>query len=210
MHTHTAGCYRLVQIVLLVVVSVWARPAFGAPIVFNDRASFTAAVGRGSVMTFDEPITCSELRVEFGTCRADVDRAAFEFESYFYGSSFVDVVPIREWSASLTFDRPVRAIGFDLIALSDNPFFISISTSSPSSRLPFFTFSGDAFFGLLLDDGDIFGVGMNPFGPSSVGKAAPFAIDNLQIASVPEPGTALLAGLAALGLLARPRWRSKR
>jgi hypothetical protein len=198
------------QVALLVAVGLWARPAFGAPIVFNDRASFTAAVGRGSVMGFDDPITCSELRVEFGTCRANVGEAAFEFDSFFYGSSFVDVVPVREWSASLTFDRPVRAIGFDLIALSDNPFFISISTSSPSSRLPFFTFTGDAFFGLLLDDGDIFGVGMNPFGPPSSGRAAPFAIDNLQIASVPEPGTALLAGLAAMGLLARPRWRLKR
>jgi hypothetical protein len=198
------------QVAVFVVVGLWAGPASGAPIVFNDRASFRAAVGPDSVMTFDEPITCSELRVEAGACRANVGNAAFEFDSFFYESSFVDVVPIREWSASLTFDRPVRAIGFDLIGLSDNPFFISISTSSPSSRLPFFTFSGDAFFGLLLEDGDIFGVGLNPFGPPSSGRAAPFAIDNVEVASVPEPGTALLAGLAAIGLLVRPRRRSKR
>jgi hypothetical protein len=210
MHTYTAGCYRLIQVALLVVVGLWATPAFGAPIVFDDRASFAAAVGPDSVMTFDEPITCSELSVEVGTCRANVDKAVFEFESFFYGSSFVDVIPIREWSASLTFDRPVRAMGFDLRALSDNPYFISIRTSSPLSDLPSFTFSGNAFFGLLLDDGAIFGVGLNPFGPPSIGQGAPFAIDNVRFASVPEPGTVLLVGLAAIGLLARPRRRSKR
>ena len=111
MHTYTVGCYRLIQVALLVVVGLRATPAFGAPILFNDRASFAAAVGPDSLMTFDEPITCSELRVEVGTCRANVDKAAFEFESFFYGSSFVDVVPIREWSASLTFDRPVPRHG---------------------------------------------------------------------------------------------------
>jgi hypothetical protein len=199
----------LKRLPFVVAAWLWVTPALAAPIVFSDRGAFDAAIGPHTTITFDTPLSCNVLRVQSGTCLADAGAAIFEFESFFYGSTFVDTVPIVDWSAGMHFDTHPRAVGFDLIGLSDQPYFITIATANSPLLLTSYVFSGNAFFGLLLDQGEILGLSLNPYGPLSAGGApAPFEIDNVRVTPVPEPGTGLLLGVVVVGLLARKRVRS--
>ena len=198
------------RLAVLVCACLYAAPVTAAPIVFSDRAAFDAAIGPHIMLDFARPFSCDELRGDFGTCRADVGAINFEFESFFYKKEFVDVVPIIDWSATMQFDRPMRAIGFDLIGRSRQPYFISVATANSPVQVTQYLFAGNAFFGLLLDEGSILGIGLNPFGPpTSAADAAPFAIDNVSL-KVPEPSTGLLFGGVLVGLLARRHRRLRR
>jgi hypothetical protein len=198
------------RLAVLVCVCLCATPVTAAPIVYSDRAAFDAAIGPRIMLDFDRPFSCGELRADQGTCRADAGEINFEFESFFYQKEFVDVVPIIDWSATMAFDRPMRAIGFDLIGQSRQPYFITVATANSPVQLTSYLFTGDAFFGLLLEEGSILGIGLNPFGlPANGGAAAPFAIDNVTL-TVPEPGTGFLVAGVLVGLLARRSRRLRR
>ncbi len=198
------------RLAVLVCACLYAAPVIAAPIVFSDRAAFDAAIGPHTTLDFARPFSCGELRADFGTCRADAGAINFEFESFFYQREFVDVVPIVDWSATMQFDRPTHAIGFDLVSRSKQPYFISVATANSPVQVTQYLFAGNAFFGLLLDEGSILGIGFNPYGPPTSGAgAAPFAIDNVSL-TVPEPGTGLLVAGVLAGLLARRHRRQRR
>jgi len=198
------------RLAVLVCACLCATPVTAAPIVFSDRTAFDAAIGTHITLDFERPFSCGELRADQHTCRADAGEINFEFESFFYKKEFVDVVPIIDWSATMQFDRPMRAIGFDLIGRSRQPYFITVATANSPVQLTSYLFTGGGFFGLLLDEGSILGIGLNPFGPPATGgAAAPFAIDNVTL-RVPEPGTGLLAAGVLVALLGRRHRRLRR
>jgi hypothetical protein len=110
----------------------------------------------------------------------------------------------------MQFDQPTRAVGFDLIGQSQRPYFITVATANSPMRSTSYLFTGNAFFGLLLDEGSILSIDLNPFGPPTIGAGpAPFAIDNVTL-RVPEPSTGLLVGAVLISLLARRHQRLRR
>jgi hypothetical protein len=188
----------------IVVATIWAAPVNAAPIVFTDSAAFDAAIGFHDVLTFDEPRTYV------------LDRQAlfsywfigpFVFASdYFYNSGvYGGFAHAGSAPLGMSLGVPQPYIGFDIDAFTDYEFQISVFTSGPSLD---FILAGDSFFGLLLDDGDVLGVGLFPFVPSQYHFPPfpdpywrPFNIDNVRY--VPEPSTLLLFGSAMVMLTCR-------
>lgn len=56
-----------------------------------------------------------------------------------------------------------------------------------------------------VDISTIASAGFSFEGPDPDGAAAPITVDNFELSTIPEPSTALLAGLGALGLMRRRR-----
>ena len=97
-------------------------------------------------------------------------------------------------------DNPTDRIGFyvtDLDSLNMQ-FFIGVQ----SYEIPATGDGGEAYFGIILD---------NPVDEFRLlivdGADTAYGIDDFSLGVVPEPGSALVLGVACFGLLARRRWK---
>jgi hypothetical protein len=198
-----------VAVVLFLLVSA---PLQAAPIIFLDRDTFLQAVQPNRAISFEaRPFPCDTFSVESDFCQRTSDdgllSVTYDLHDVGFGGDtiFINRGPAG-LGASHQFLTPVTAIGFDLGGIllgSPPPTTFNFTFAGTTFALPG-TLTEPQFFGAILE-GPVNGI------PADAGHpGARFFISNLVVQTVPEPGTLLLFGTAAAGILgSRRRFGSK-
>ncbi len=182
----------LSMVLAIMFVPIIAVPVKAMPIVFTDRASFTAAVGNYTLLTLDspDPVPTSQLisQVNNGYFNATYsnlftvtyDSAAFKpsmpggappgLVAFGAGGGFTTVGKVLQ---------PVTAFGFDVVHTVSTPSFLVLNGTA-------YQLNGLSFLGWLLDTPST----LDMYNTANGGPAV-FEIDNVVIKSVPEPSTAV-------------------
>jgi len=215
---------RLLPVAVLLLFS---SAASAAPVLFDNRAAFDAAVGAHQLFT-EFPLektrdSTYDVAGVFGA--VTIRQEAFELNwgetlgpnglhsDGHFGSSYLGV--------GIT--SPLRAIGFDLLTAGGSTLtsfdpvtgLLTLAQPVPTTfRFGFTTLNGvtqyvsaepGTFVGALLYDDAFQWVSLT--NRADCYCYSSFAIDNLAVAAVPEPTTAILLGLGLLGIAAARRRR---
>ena len=209
------------------VLLLFSSAASAAPILFDNRDAFNAAVGEYQLFT-DFPLektrdSSYDFAGVFGPLT--IRQEGFELNwgetigpnglhsDGHFGTSYLGV----------GVSSPIRAIGFDLVSAGGSTVMswdpttglVSPRLSVPTTFTFGFTTIGGEHLGITASPGSFVGALLydDAFEWLSLTNQAncfcqsSFAIDNLSVAAVPEPPTAILLGLGLLGIAAARRRR---
>jgi len=216
---------RLLPAVVFLMVG---SSAYAAPVLFDNRADFDAAVGAHQLFT-DFAVTHIPGTFDLG---GNFGGLGFSREGtdFFFGSTLGVVGQFAEGNGgrvSLTaaITSPVRAVGFDVLfaaaatgpssGVVDGQFQLLNPAIVPTTlTFAFETLAGEqralsvapgSFIGALLYDDSFSRLSMGTDAGCLCGTS--FAIDNLAVQAVPEPSTTVLLSTGLAGLLMLRQFR---
>lgn len=184
--------HRACALLMLFASVLLATPAMALPIIFTDRASFDAAVGQTTLLTFD---TLPQPVLNPGHWEWHFD------DVFVVGSDTtmkIDSIPgtvcfcnVPNGVGGGTPD-PVWAVGFDITPLAPNTqVLIDLSMT--------FILSQPQFLGFLYSEPTAFRIqNVGPLGPAGFSE---FTIDNVAIQTTPEPASLVLLAVGFVPLV---------
>jgi hypothetical protein len=215
---------RLLPAVVFLMVG---SSAYAAPVLFDNRADFDAAVGAHALFT-DFAVTHIPGTFDVGGNFAGLGFSR-EGTDFYFGDTLGVVGQFAEGNAgrvslSATITSPIRAVGFDVlfaVAATGPSGFVDGQFLHPSIvptmlRFAFTTLAGEqralavapgSFIGALLDGDSFSRLSMGTDAGCMCGTS--FAIDNLAVQAVPEPATMLLLSAGLMGLVMARQYRRR-
>jgi hypothetical protein len=219
--------------VVFVCLSLVSSAVEAAPILFTDRAAFTAIVQPDRAVVFGADSNDSHWLANFSVCSYTFDglfNVAYDVSGIGLLGDTVGQGPYGGYGVSgQGFLQPVLAIGFDLVGLPTPPKHIldahgNVISFDSSPQPAQFHFAGTTFqfaaggaglpqfFGVLFDApvaGNIPGSATIDY-CCGYGNLIGFNIQNLAAKSVPEPSTILLFSSGIIALWQGRRYASRR
>ena len=213
---------RALPLVVAATIAVVSSAAFAAPIVFDSRSAFTSAAGALITDDYEDPgyaefqddasmNAVRRLTRYRTTFFMNFDEVIATPNGHIYAGGFTSGSFQLDFTAPSLGGSGVHAVGFDFANNLPMPYVAFVTFADGSSQN--FVLHASAFQ-ILSPPPDFFGlissieitgihIGLPDGGATSNNL---FAMDNLSVASVPEPGSFALLGI---GLAALARLRSK-
>jgi hypothetical protein len=212
----------------VVFLMFWGSALHAAPVLFDNRADFNAAVGAHLLFT-DFPLQhvppTFDFTGNFGGFVVRQEGFELNWGAAIGPNGFHTEGQGGQAHLGVVLDRPLRAIGFDLLSATaaTSPSYIPGVFPLPTpERVPtdllfaFSTLAGEqggrsvapgTFFGALLYDDAFDFVSLRTSAGCLCSTA--FSIDNLAVQAVPEPSTMLLLSAGLMGLVMVRQFRRR-